>query len=138
MPIDLIFSIVNFIILPQWLLMVILPKWGGTQWLVNTWFIPILLSLSYLVCLFTAEGLDFGAFSSLDGLTQLFQNRALVLGGWIHYLAFDLVVGSWILKDSQRRQINHWLVVPCLFLCLMMGPVGFLLYQTIRYLKKQA
>ena len=135
MPIDLIFSVVNFLVLPQWLLMMVLPHWKGTRWLVSTWILPILLSVFYLFFLFTAEGLDFGEFSSLDGLTRLFQNKALVLGGWIHYLAFDLVVGSWILQDSQGRGINHWLVVPCLLLCLMMGPAGFLLYQIIRRAK---
>ena len=135
MPIDLIFSIVNYLVLPQWLLMMILPNWTGTQWLVKTWTLPIFLSVAYLFLLFTANGLDFGEFSSLDGLTRLFQNKALVLGGWVHYLAFDLVVGSWILQDSQDRGISHWLIVPCLFLCLIMGPAGFLLYQVIRRVK---
>ena len=52
--------------------------------------------------------------------------------GWIHYLAFDLMVGRWIVKDSIDEHISHVLVVPCLILTLMAGPVGWLLYCLVR------
>jgi len=54
--------------------------------------------------------------------------------GWMHYLAFDFWVGAWILRDSQSRQIAHlWIVFP-LLCTFMLGPVGVLLYATIRFI----
>jgi hypothetical protein len=62
----------------------------------------------------------------------LFQNRAMLLAGWVHYLAFDLFVGSWEVRDAQRIGIAHYLVVPCLVLTFLFGPAGWLLYLLIR------
>ena len=56
----------------------------------------------------------------------------MLLAGWIHYLCFDLFIGSWEVRDSEQRGISHWLVLPCLFFTFMLGPVGLLLYFTIR------
>ena len=128
---ETLFSLVNMIVLPQWLLMIVAPRWKGTQWLTRSFIIPLLLSVAYIAFLFMAGGVDFQAFSQLNTLQVLFEDPVLVLGGWVHYLAFDLVVGSWILWDSQTKGINHLLIVPCLLLCFLMGPVGFLLYQLI-------
>jgi hypothetical protein len=50
----------------------------------------------------------------------------------VHFLAFDLFVGRWIYLDSQERRISAWLVAPVLFLTLMLGPAGFLLYLAVR------
>jgi hypothetical protein len=55
------------------------------------------------------------------------------LAGWIHYLAFDLLVGIWEVRDSHERGVPHWLVIPCLFFTFMLGPIGFLLYCAVRY-----
>ena len=56
----------------------------------------------------------------------------MLLAGWLHYLAFDLFVGSWEVRDSRRVGVHHLLVIPCLFLTLMMGPVGLLAYLVLR------
>ena len=76
--------------------------------------------------------LDQMHFSSLDGVASLFANRWLLLAGWTHYLAFDLLVGVWEVHDSRDRRIPHLLVIPCLALTFMFGPAGWLLYQLIR------
>jgi len=52
--------------------------------------------------------------------------------GWIHYLAFDLLVGRWETQDAAARGIPAWLVVPCLALTFMFGPAGWLLYVGLR------
>src|SRR6266566_35749 len=62
----------------------------------------------------------------------LFSNRWLVLAGWIHYLAFDLFVGSWEVRDARERGIPHLAVVPCLLLTFMFGPAGWLAYSGVR------
>jgi hypothetical protein len=56
------------------------------------------------------------------------------LAGWIHYLAFDLFVGAWEVRDAQRQGIHHLLVIPCLLATLMAGPAGLALYWLLRVL----
>ena len=75
---------------------------------------------------------DASKFGSLDGVMELFQNKTLVTAGWVHYLAFDLMTGAWIKKNSLKYNITHWLIIPCLFLTFMLGPIGLLLYLAVR------
>ena len=82
---------------------------------------------------FDAQG---GGFNSLEQVTALFQNKYIILAGWIHYLAFDLFIGSWEVRDSQQHAISHWLVIPCLILTFMAGPAGLLLYFIFKAAKK--
>ncbi len=58
----------------------------------------------------------------------LFTDRWLVLAGWVHYLAFDLFIGSWQVRDARRNRVPFVLVVPCLVLTFLFGPIGLLLY----------
>ena len=141
MNIPLIFSIFNALILPQWLLMLVAPKWKWTLWLVNSYLIPLSLAVAYMILVLPTL---FGSgqmpdFSSFEGVKNLFKvgNDAVVAGGWFHYLAFDLLVGSWIFNDSQKQNIKHIWVVPCLFFTLMAGPTGFLLYQVSKKMMKK-
>ncbi len=76
-----------------------------------------------------------GDFQSLAGVAALFANPWLLLAGWIHYLAFDMLVGAWEVRDAARRGIPHWMVVPCLLLTFLFGPAGWLLYQAVRSYK---
>ncbi|HNK59325.1 MAG TPA: ABA4-like family protein, partial [Leptospiraceae bacterium] len=73
-----------------------------------------------------------GGFSTLDGVASLFKNKNALLAGWVHYLVFDLFVGTWEWRDSIQNNISHFILVPCLFLTLMFGPAGFLIYYLIR------
>jgi len=82
--------------------------------------------------LVAGPGLPEGAgFSTLAGVEALFSRREAILGGWVHFLAFDLFVGSFEAEDARRRGISGWLLLPCLFLTLMAGPAGLLLYLLI-------
>ena len=130
---ETIFSIVNTVAFAGWVLLVFAPRWKWTEKIVTSGGIPLLLSVAYLILIVMFFGQSEGSFSSLKGVMQLFTNEWGVLVGWIHYLAFDLFVGSWEVKDSQERGISHWLVIPCLIFTFMLGPIGFLLYSIIRY-----
>jgi len=130
---DLIFQIVNWGVIPFWLLLVVLPHWGLTQILVHSIAIPLLLGVAYAWYLTTgAFGVEGGSFSSLEGVMVFFSAPGAVLAGWIHYLVFDLFIGAWQVRDAKRRGINHWFVIPCLFFTLMAGPIGLLLYLVVR------
>ena len=71
----------------------------------------------------------------------LFTQPEIALAGWIHYLAFDLAIGAWVACDARDRAIPHLLIVACLFLTLMFGPLGLVAYLGLRtaiYLKEWA
>jgi heme A synthase len=76
-----------------------------------------------------------GKFGTLAGVMELFTDKALVTAGWVHYLAFDLLTGTWIKRNGSKHHIAHVLLIPCLLLTFMLGPVGLLLFLIIRWLK---
>jgi hypothetical protein len=133
------FSLANALVFLQWLPMLVAPRWGVTQWLIRNPLVPALMACLYAYYLFTSTGtnLDFMQFATLKGVMSLFQNggERVMLAGWIHYLAFDLVAGMWVLRDGQERGIAHGWLVPCLLLCFMLGPMGMLLYAGVRSLR---
>ncbi len=137
MSYETIFSICNTAVLPGWLLLAILPRWKWTARLITSVIIPMLLGLVYLYLVVTQFGRTEGGFGSLSQVQQLFQNPAMLLAGWIHYLAFDLSIGSWEVRDAQRLGLNHLLVIPCLALTFLFGPIGLLLYFLIRLAAKK-
>ncbi len=129
-----LFDYVQWLAMPGWLLLAILPRWRWTQ-TITAALIPAILGVVYLVLFinyFPQVPEGFGAFGSLAGVKAALSVDGMLLAGWIHYLAFDLFVGSWEVRDAQRIGLHHLLVLPCLFLTLMMGPVGLLLYLALR------
>jgi hypothetical protein len=98
--------------------------------------IPIALGLVYCVIVaWRWHGSD-GGFESLPSVARLFEDRWLLLAGWIHYLAFDLFVGGWITTDSRRQDIGTVVRVPCLLLTFLFGPAGLILYLLSRAIRK--
>jgi hypothetical protein len=73
-----------------------------------------------------------GGFGSLPEVAALFETPELLLAGWVHYLAFDLFVGSWIVRRAAEERIAFALVVPTLVLTFLFGPVGLLAFLAIR------
>ena len=131
------FSIANMIAMPMWILMILLPKWKITRFLIDYKIIPIALSLIYAFYIFQAiqigGGMDFG---SLASVMALFTEENAVLAGWVHYLAFDLMVGMWILDQNKKIGIHQLLIAPCLFATFMLGPIGLLLFLIIKSIKQ--
>jgi len=127
-----IFSLCGVLATAGWLLLVFLPRRRWTARLVCPVIIPLALALIYLWLIATTFGRTPGGFGSLAEVSLLFQNQRALLAGWIHYLAFDLFVGSWEVRDAQRVGVHHLLVVPCLALTFLFGPVGLLLYLVLR------
>lgn len=132
-----LYLICTYGVLPAWLLLAVLPHWSWTDRIVHSIVIPVILGALY-TWLFATGGLsgadtpEGGGFGSLEALTILFSHPAAALAGWVHYLVFDLFVGAWEVRDARRRQLNHLLVLLPLFLTLMAGPMGLLLYILIR------
>ena len=129
---EAVFSMASTAVLPGWLLLAFLPRWRHTARLVCAVVIPGLLAVLYAAIIAARWGSAEGGFSSLADVQKLFADPWLLIAGWIHYLAFDLFVGAWEVRDAQRLGIPHLLVVPCLVLTFLFGPIGLLLYGIVR------
>jgi len=127
-----IFSIVNPIALVAWVLLAALPRRRRVAEMIAGNVVPALLAMFYTAIVATTWYGSPGGFSSLSDVAMLFSNPWLLLAGWIHYLAFDLLVGSWEVRDARDRGVPHLLVLPCLALTFLFGPAGWLLYMALR------
>ena len=127
-----LFSIVNVLPLPIWALWILAPRSAVSRALVRSLWPWQVLAVIYLVCLVVALGFEKpGApdFGSLAGVMALFDTEWGTLAGWVHYLCFDLFVGRFVMNDAPE---GGYRLAPVLFLTLMFGPVGLLLYTTAR------
>ena len=110
----------------------VLPKPGlPRQWLLLAGgrAVPLLLCAAYVLLLAQHWGsAPGGHFGSLAGVTALFASPGKLVGGWVHFLAFDLWLGRWMVDDLQAQQRSRWLLLPCLPLTFLFGPAGLLLY----------
>jgi hypothetical protein len=131
-PPELLFSVANAVAVAGWLLLAALPRRRWVADIVTGLAIPALLALVYTAIVVVAFRGSQGGFSSLPDIARLFGNPWLLLAGWVHYLAFDLFVGSWEARDARERGIPHRLVLPCLALTFLFGPAGWLLYLGLR------
>jgi hypothetical protein len=131
MTAEQLFSILNLIAVVSWLLMVFLPRLRWTATVLPV-VVPSLLSVIYVLLLAATLPRTEGGFSSLAAVRLLFDNPWALLAGWTHYLAFDLFIGGWEVRDAQSRGIPHLIVVPALVLTFLFGPAGLLLYLAIR------
>jgi hypothetical protein len=132
MTADLIFTIANPLAAIGWILLAVAPAREWVTRIVTGLVIPAIFAVAYVaIVVWTFAGAE-GSFSSLRGVQQLFANPWLLLAGWLHYLAFDLLIGTWEARDAVARGIARWLLIPCLFLTFMFGPAGWLLYMIVR------
>jgi hypothetical protein len=138
MSADEIFKLCNSLALAGWLILVFAGRARWAARLLCGVAIPLLLACAYLGLLLGHWSETSGNFNTLSGVAALFSNRWLLLAGWIHYLAFDLFIGSWQVRDSQSNGISHLLVIPCLVLTFLFGPTGLLLYFVVRFIRTRS
>ena len=132
MSLETIFSAANGFALLGWLLLALAPRWRFTQRVVLSGAASLLLAALYLGLLIVYFGDSEGGFGSLAEVVKMFSQPPMVLLGWVHYLAFDLFIGAWELRDARARGVPHLALLPCLGLTFMLGPVGLLLYFVLR------
>ncbi len=125
---DTIFSLANTTALLAWAALILLPRW---LWLLRAlrWGVIGAFCLIYTglvsVWFFQVPG---GGYGSLAAVQALFATPQIALAGWLHYLAFDLLVGLWIAQACDARQIGRGVQAPLLAVTFMFGPVGWLFY----------
>ena len=138
MSLDALFSLSGTLALTGWIALALAPLRPSLAQLVAARIVPVLLGLIYagLIARFWAEAP--GGFGSLDEVAALFSNRGLLLAGWLHYLAFDLFVGAWQVREAERVRVPHLAVLPTLVLTFLFGPIGLLVFLALRAWKGQA
>ena len=128
----LVFRLSNVLVLPFWAVMILLPRWRWTARILrSSTVVPAAL---YAALVLPRLGEIWPAVSrpTLNGVMTLLGSPAGATIAWVHFLAFDLFVGRWMYLDSQERRISPWFMAPVLFLTLMLGPAGFLVYLIVR------
>ena len=129
---DQIFPIVNLVALLAWMLLALFPGRRAVTHVVAGTAVPAALAALYAVIVAAAWSTSPGGFSSLQEVATLFGNPWLLLAGWIHYQAFDLLIGTWEVRDAREHGVPHAFVLPCLALTFLFGPAGWLLYRGVR------
>jgi hypothetical protein len=133
-----LFSAGNYVALTGWLAMLVglfVRPARGPAFLYSGLILPALLAIAYAAMI---GKLMFGGgsgppidFSSLSGVQALLGTDGGATAGWYHYLAFDMIIGTWVARDGLARGLWAIALVPILALVLMFGPIGFLAYLIV-------
>jgi hypothetical protein len=129
---ETLFQIANAMALAGWLVLLASPFIPEISDRISGLAIPLLLSIAYAGLIIAYFDQPEGGFDTLENVTKLFSHPEAVLAGWIHYLAFDLFVGSWEVRTARKENIPFLAVIPCLVLTFLLGPVGFLAFTALR------
>ncbi|TYR30169.1 DUF4281 domain-containing protein [Mesorhizobium microcysteis] len=129
---DTIFQFSGLVAMAGWVTLLASPLIPAISDRVAGLFVPALLSVAYVGLILAFWSGAEGGFDTLDNVALLFETRELLLAGWLHYLAFDLFVGAWIVRTARKEGIAFWLVLPCLPLTFLFGPAGYLAFVALR------
>jgi hypothetical protein len=121
-----LFNIANLFVLPFWVLMIVLPNWGVTRKVMES-YLPFVALAGLYIYLFissiTPESAAALSNPQLSDIARFFSNETAAATGWVHFLVMDLFIGRWIYWEGQRTGI---LTFHSLALCLFAGPMGLL------------
>ena len=136
--IDMLYYWVNLGVLPFWLILIFFPQSHISKIFVTSVFPIFVLSGTYIFILYKSylNSYDFDAnfqlYLGLDNVSDLFSDKLFLITFWIHFIAINLFTGGWIVKDSQKFQINKMLLFFPLLTTYLIGPLGLFLYWLIR------
>lgn len=127
-----VFSLASSAAMTGWLVLILAPRWRALIGFIRFGLIGA-LSLTYAVLVFVyffrVEG---GGFGSIAEVRALFMDDPVLVAGWVHYLAFDLFIGTWIAGEADKCGYNRLLQAPMLVATFMFGPLGLLLFYLTR------
>jgi hypothetical protein len=136
MSADTLFAIANPFALLGWIALAfapLAPRWVD---LVAGWIIPGLLSLGYAVLILVHWADAPGGFGSLGAVQALFTDPEIALAGWLHFLAFDLFIGAWIVRHARAQGERHLVILPILPFAFLFGPIGLAAYFALRLVRR--
>jgi hypothetical protein len=103
-------------------------------WPAAQFAVPAILAVLYVLLIWAGFGeAQGGGYGSIAEIRALFASDSALVAGWFHYLAFDLFIGTWIVRDGIERKLHPLLILPCLPLTFLFGPAGLLLYLILRF-----
>ena len=129
---------INLGVLPFWFILMVFPQSHLSRIFVTSIFPFFILSGVYIFILYKSylTGYDFdGNFTlylGLNELSRLFEDHLYIMIFWTHFIAINLFIGGWIVKDSQKFSINKVLMAAPLIMTYLIGPIGLFLYWVIR------
>ena len=131
---DTVFSFSFLLVAPFWLMMIVLPHWSWTRRLMQSLLVVVPAAVLYALLVLPRLGEVFVEVvnTTLAGIALLLGSPVGATIAWAHFLVFDLFVGRWVYLDGRKRTISAWLMAPVLFFTLMLGPIGLLVYLSIR------
>jgi len=132
---ETLFSIAGVIAMAGWMFLLfspLIPKWSDR---IAATILPVVLSLGYVMLLIMPSSGSAGGFGTLADVMELFSFQQAALAGWVHFLAFDLIVGAWACRTARAEGVSFWLVALCLPVIFLFGPAGLLAFQAIRALR---
>ncbi len=132
MDLDTAFSAAGGLAVLGWLALAFAPLAPRAADLVAGRILPGLLSLGYAVLIGLYWAAAPGGFGTLAEVQALFTHPGTALAGWVHYLAFDLFVGAWIVARARAEGIAHWAILPILPLTFLLGPAGLAAFLALR------
>ena len=134
---ETIYLLANWGVIPFWLMLIIMPYHGLTNFLAQSIIVPLILAVaySYLAYNLYIENSIFDSFelySGIDGLYSMFSNENLLLIFWLHFLALSLFLGAWMTRDAKKFFIPKIILIPSLIITYFTGPVGLVIYWLLR------
>ncbi len=136
--IETLYMWINLGVLPFWFILIVFPQSHLSRIFVTSIFPIFILSGVYFFILYKSYliGYDFdGNFTlylGLNELSRLFEDHLYIMIFWTHFIAINLFIGGWIVKDSQKFSINKVLMAVPLIMTYLIGPIGLFLYWIIR------
>ncbi|MEV0170300.1 ABA4-like family protein [Streptomyces sp. NPDC050803] len=129
-----LFEFTFWLAAPVWLLMIFAPGWGPTSRIAaSPWtVVPVLLVyLGFAVPVFPEL---WAAVSSPDidtfrDLTALADGAGAV---WAQIIAWDLLIGQWMYRESRRLGMSPLVMGPMLVLTILLSPFALLLFLGLR------
>lgn len=136
---ETLYTVANVAVLPAWLMLGIAPEHPLTRKLVRSGLYSLAYCVAYvaLFVVLVASGRA-GSMARLADIQAGFQTPAFALLGWVHYIAFDLLVGVKVREEANELGKSRLFLAPILFMTLLLGPLGFLLWRIARAFGKRA
>lgn len=135
MSADSFYWYASVLIFIPWGLLIVTPRWQYTEPVAFGSAIVLLCAAAIFTFKYLTGPTGGGSFLSLEGFENLFRSKEMLLTGWLNYLSFCLLVGTWQTHDARQLKIGHIFLIPSLLLTMITGPAGLLLYLVVRFFR---
>ena len=136
--IETLYMWINLGVLPFCFILIFFPHSHICRFFVTSIFPIFILSGVYIFILYKSYLIDydfkgnFNLYLGLNELSRLFEDNLYLMFFWTHFIAINLFLGGWIVKDSQKFIINKILLAVPLIITYLIGPIGLFVYWIIR------